>query len=89
VELEDGTQYLADKAVISTIDPHQTFPEVRGGEEPDSNWPEMVKIWAVDSGASSMFHLALAEPPQFKARGLRSPGQPGFHHLIDVRTWPA
>ncbi len=29
VELEDGTRFLANKAVVSTIDTHQTFLEVR------------------------------------------------------------
>ena len=67
VELEDGTQYLADKAVISTIDPHQTFLKYVGEKNLDSELVEMVKIWQWDKWSLFDVHLALAEPPQFKA----------------------
>ena len=67
MELEDGTQYLADKAVISTIDPHQTFLKYVGEKNLDSELAEMIKIWQWDKWSLFDVHLALAEPPQFKA----------------------
>ena len=45
VELEDGTQYLANKAVVSTIDTHQTFLKYVGENNLESEFVDMVKIW--------------------------------------------
>jgi len=67
VELEDGTQYLADKAVISTIDPHQTFLKYVGEKNLDPELADMVKIWQYDKWSLFDVHLALSEPPQFAA----------------------
>jgi phytoene dehydrogenase-like protein len=67
VELEDGTQYMADKAVISTIDIHQTFLKYVGEKNLDKDFVEMVKIWQWEKWSLFDVHLALAEPPQFKA----------------------
>jgi phytoene dehydrogenase-like protein len=67
VELEDGTQYLADKAVISTIDIHQTFLKYVGEKNLDKDFVEMVKIWQWEKWSLFDVHLALAEPPRFKA----------------------
>ncbi len=67
VELEDGTQYLADKAVISTIDTHQTFLKYVGEKNLDKDLVEMIKIWQWDKWSLFDVHLALAEPPKFKA----------------------
>jgi len=67
VELEDGTQYLADKAVISTIDPHQTFLKYVGEDKLDGELAEMVKMWQWEKWSLFDVHLALSEPPHFKA----------------------
>jgi phytoene dehydrogenase-like protein len=67
VEMEDGTQYLADKAVVSTIDPHQTFLKYVGEKNLDPELVEMLRIWQWDKWSLFDVHLALSEPPQFKA----------------------
>ena len=67
VELEDGTQYMADKAVISTIDTHQTFLKYVGEDKLDSEFLDMVNIWQWDKWSLFDAHLAMVEPPQFKA----------------------
>jgi phytoene dehydrogenase-like protein len=67
VELEDGTKYLAEKAVISTIDPHQTFLKYVGESNLDKELVDMIKIWQWEKWSLFDVHLALAEPPQFKA----------------------
>jgi phytoene dehydrogenase-like protein len=67
VELEDGTQYLADKAVISTIDTHQTFLKYVGEDKLDGEFLDMLRIWQWEKWSLFDVHLALAEPPQFKA----------------------
>ena len=67
VELEDGTKYMANKAVISTIDPHQTFLKLVGEDNLGSQFVEMIKAWEWEHWSLCHLHLALEEPPQFAA----------------------
>ena len=67
VELEDGTQYMARKAVVSTIDIHQTFLKYVGEDKLDSDFVAMVNSWQWEKWSLLDLHLALAEPPNFKA----------------------
>jgi phytoene dehydrogenase-like protein len=45
VELDDGTQIMATKAVVSTIDLHQTFLKYVGEDNLDSDFVAMVNAW--------------------------------------------
>ena len=45
VELENGTVYEAAKAVVSSIDPHQTFMELAGEENLPQEFVEKIKMW--------------------------------------------
>jgi len=67
VELEDGTQYMANKAIISTIDPHQTFLKLVGEDNLEPNFVEKIKAWEWEHWSLCHLHLALEEPPQFAA----------------------
>jgi phytoene dehydrogenase-like protein len=67
VELEDGTQYMANKAVVSTIDIHQTFLKYVGEDKLESDFVDMVKAWQWEKWSLCDLHLALEEPPHFKA----------------------
>ncbi len=67
VELEDGTQFMADKAVVSTIDIHQTFLKYVGEDKLEAEFTDMVHVWQWEKWSLSGLHLALAEPPRFKA----------------------
>jgi len=67
VELEDGTQYLAKKAVVSTIDTHQTFLKLVGEGNLDRDFVDMIKSWQWEKWSLCDLHLALEEPPRFKA----------------------
>ena len=67
VELEDGTQYMARKAVVSTIDIHQTFLKYVGEDKLDPDFVAMVNSWQWEKWSLLDLHLALAEPPNFKA----------------------
>jgi phytoene dehydrogenase-like protein len=67
VELEDGTQIMAEKAVVSTIDVHQTFLKYVGEDNLDNEFAEMIKIWQWEKTSLCDLHLALSEPPNFKA----------------------
>jgi phytoene dehydrogenase-like protein len=67
VELEDGTKYMADKAVISTIDPHQTFLDYVGEENMEKDFTEMIKAYQWEKWSLLQLQMALDEPPDFKA----------------------
>ncbi len=67
VELEDGTRYMASKAVVSTIDIHQTFLKYVGTENMEKDFIDMCNAWQWEKWSLLDLHLALAEPPNFKA----------------------
>jgi len=67
VELDDGTQIMATKAVVSTIDIHQTFLKYVGEDKLDSDFVAMVNAWQWEKWSLCDLHLALEEPPHFKA----------------------
>jgi phytoene dehydrogenase-like protein len=82
VELEDGTQYLADKAVISTIDIHQTFLKYVGEKNLDKDFVEMIKIWQWEKWSLFDVHLAMAQPPNFKAAASNPEINKAFIYLL-------
>lgn len=67
VELVDGTRYAASKAVVSTIDTHQTFLKYVGEEKLDEEFVEMLRVWQWEKWSLAVQHLALAEQPHFTA----------------------
>lgn len=67
VELDDGTQFMANKAVVSTIDIHQTFLRYVGEDKLDNDFVAMLKAWQWEKWSLCDLHLALEEPPHFKA----------------------
>jgi phytoene dehydrogenase-like protein len=67
VELDDGTVFMADKAVVSTIDTHQTFLKYVGEDNLEQDFVDMIRIWQWEKWSLCVQHLALAEPPRFKA----------------------
>ncbi len=67
VECEDGRIYRAKKAVVSTIDPHQTFLELVGEEHLDKDFVESIKGWEWEHWSFLGVHLALEEAPRFRA----------------------
>ncbi len=67
VELENGTQYMANKAVVSTIDPHSTFLDYVGKDNLDPDFTAMIESYQWEKWSLSNLHLALDEPPAFKA----------------------
>jgi len=67
VELDDGTQFMANKAVVSTIDIHQTFLRYVGEDKLEADFVAMLKAWQWEKWSLCDLHLALEEPPHFKA----------------------
>lgn len=67
VEREDGAIFRADKAIISTLDPHQTFLKLVGEKNLDKDFVEQIKDWQWEKYTLMGLHLALDEAPNFTA----------------------
>jgi phytoene dehydrogenase-like protein len=67
VELEDGTMIEASKAVLSTIDLDTTFLKYVGKEHLDEDFVQGIEGWQWEKWSLLALHLALKEPPDFKA----------------------
>jgi len=86
VELEDGTQYMADKAVISTIDIHQTFLKYVGEDKLARDFVDMIHSWQWEKWSLFDVHLAMAEPPNFKAAASDPEINKAFIHLLGYES---
>ena len=64
VELEDGPLIEA-KAVVSTLDTHQTFFDLVGEDNLDKEFAESTKMWQWEHWSLLGTHLALEEAPRF------------------------
>ncbi len=67
VEKDDGTVFEADKAVISTLDLHQTFLQLVGEHNLDKDFVESIKNWKWEHWSLLSVHMVLEEPPNFSA----------------------
>lgn len=65
VELNDGTVIEAGKAIISTIDPIQTFMKYVGKDRLESEFVEKLENWHWEHSSLLHTHLALIDPPCF------------------------
>jgi phytoene dehydrogenase-like protein len=82
VELHDGTCFMASKAVVSTIDTHQTFLDYVGEEKLDSEFVEMLRVWQWEKWSLSVLHLALTEAPHFTAAESQPDLDQAFIHVL-------
>lgn len=89
VELEDGTRFLANKAVVSTIDTHQTFLDYVGETQLDPEFVDMIKIWQWEKWSLCVLHLALAEPPRFAAAEQQPDLDQAFIHVVGYESLAA
>lgn len=78
VLMRDGTRLTAAKAVVSTIDIQQTFLDYVGEDHLDRGFADSIRDWDWEEWSLCNVHLALAEPPQFKA----AQTQPGFDRAL-------
>jgi phytoene dehydrogenase-like protein len=67
VELHDGTIVKASKAIVSTIDLHQTFLELVGESHLSKDFVERIKAWQWEKHSLLVVQLALEEAPRFAA----------------------
>ncbi len=86
LELDDGTIVWARKAVISTIDPHQTFLDLVGKNNLDGEFVESTKLWRWEHWSLLGVHLALLAPPQFTAAQADQDINKAFIYVIGYET---
>ena len=81
LRLEDGTTIRARKAVISSLDPKQTFQRLVSPDTLDPEFNETVNRFSFGKVTICRVHLALSEAPVF------TNGQEmslcGFHRIVD------
>lgn len=65
VQTEDGTIIEARKAVLSTVNPHQTFFEFIGREKLETEIAQRLDDYQWDKWSLFTVHLALETPPVF------------------------
>jgi len=86
VELEKGLIIEASKAVLSTLDTHQTFLKYVGEEELDKEFVESTKVWKWEHWSLLGIHLALDKPPRFKAAEKNPEIDKGLVYVLGYET---
>lgn len=86
VELEDGTIVEADKAILSTIDTHQTFLKLVGEENLDAGFVESIKLWRWEHWSHLTVSLALEEAPDFSAAAGDPELNEAFVYILGYET---
>ena len=83
--MDDGATVMA-KAVISTIDPHQTFLGLIGEDKLEGDFADKIKSWQWEKYGLCGVHLDLEEAPNFtvaaKDKGLNE----GFVYVLGFET---
>ena len=86
VELENGTVYEAEKAVVSSIDPHQTFLQLVGEEHLSEDFMSKVRNWHWEKWSLCSLHAALGELPNFTAAADNPDINKGFMYVLGYET---
>jgi len=86
VELDNGTIFQAGKALVSTIDPHQTFLRLIGEENLDKEFVETIKGWQWEKYTLMGVHLALQEAPNFAAATSNHEINKAFIYILGYET---
>jgi len=86
IRLADGTEIEADKAVITSLDPQQTFLRCMQPEHLDARFLDMVRNFAWGNVTIARVHYALNEAPEFTngAEMTRTPFQRIFGTVADI-----
>jgi phytoene dehydrogenase-like protein len=81
VVLADGRQIRAQRAVISALDPKQTFRRLIPPQHLSTDFLELVDAYSFGRISICRAHLALAEPPRFVNGAQMS--SCAFHRIVD------
>lgn len=80
--LEDGTKIRARKAVVSALEPKQTFQRFVGTEHLEDDFVKKVDRYSFGKITIARAHLALTEAPRFNNGDLMS--SCAFHRIVDT-----
>jgi phytoene dehydrogenase-like protein len=78
VELKDGRKLEAAKAVVTNIEPKKSFLQLVGEEHLPSTFATRVKNYHSRGRSLFVLHLALSEPPNYKAAAQNAPVNRAF-----------
>jgi phytoene dehydrogenase-like protein len=78
VELADGTRVEATKAVVTNVEPEKSFLSMVGEELLPSAFVTRVKNYHSRGRSLFVLHLALSEPPQYRAAAQNAPVNVAF-----------
>lgn len=67
VELADGTKLEASKAVVTNVEPRKSFLRMVGEEHLPASFATRVKNYHARGRSLMVLHLALSEPPRYRA----------------------
>ncbi len=81
LSLEDGTQIHATRAVVSALDPKQSFLKLTDKQHLEDDFLEMVRRFSFGKVSIARMQLALTEPPAF-LNGSEMSSCP-FHRIVD------
>ncbi|MBI2862561.1 MAG: NAD(P)/FAD-dependent oxidoreductase, partial [Chloroflexi bacterium] len=87
VELTDGTVIHAKKAVVSSLDPHQTFFKLVGKDKLNPDFVASLEMWRWEKWSLAQMHLAISEPgPKYKAATANPDVDKAYIALIGYET---
>jgi len=86
VELEDGSIVIAEKAVLSTLDTHQTFLKLVGEANINPEFASSLKMWQWENWSFFNVHLALEALPKFSAAATDPDVDRAFVYLLGFET---
>jgi phytoene dehydrogenase-like protein len=81
LRLTDGREFRARRAVVSALEPKQTFLRLVGRERLTPDFTKMVEQYSFGKISIVRLHLALKEAPRFKNAGDMS--RCAFHRIVD------
>ncbi|MBI2862038.1 MAG: NAD(P)/FAD-dependent oxidoreductase, partial [Chloroflexi bacterium] len=87
VELHDGTVFESNKAVMSSLDPHQTWFKLVGKDKLDKDFVESLEMWRWEKWSLMQMHSGIEEPgPKFKAAAGDSEIDKAYLYLLGCET---
>ncbi len=86
VEMVDGSIVKARKAVVSTLDPNQTFLKLVGKQNLSKDFAESIEGWQWEKYSLTGVHLALEEAPNFKAAASNPEINKAFVYILGYET---
>ena len=78
VETNDGRIYQAERAVVSSIDPYQTFLKLMDKKDVDQDFVDKIEAWKWEKWSLETIHLAMEGGPHFSAAA----SNPDVNHAL-------